>query len=440
MSNPALEVLIIFLLLVVNGVFAMSEIAIVSARKARLQQLAEAGNVQARAALELASRPTQFLASVQIGITLIGILAGAFGGATIAEEIAAWLNTYPALAPYGETIGVGIVVLSLTYFSLIIGELVPKRLALGNAERIASVVAAPMQALSRLAAPVVQVLSVSTDVVIRVLGIRPSAEPVITPEEIKILIEQGTESGVFEEVEQNMIESVLRLDERRAGALMTPRTQIVWFDLDDTAETIRLKVGASQHSRFPVIKDSLDNVLGIVRTKDLLAQSLSGQPLDLKALLRPPLFIPESMSALRVLGLFKEKGTHIALVTDEYGGIQGMVTHNDILEAVVGVLSAPGGPTEPQVIRREDGSWLLDGMLPIDQLKEIFDLEKLPDEEHGHFQTVGGFVMTQMRRIPSAGQRFEWGKLSFEIVDMDGRRIDKILVTPEPASPDPDTD
>jgi putative hemolysin len=439
LSNPALEVLIIFLLLVANGVFAMSEIAIVSARKARLQQLAEAGDAQARAALELASRPTPFLASVQIGITLISILAGAFGGATLAKEIAARLNTYPALAPYGETIGVGIVVLSLTYFSLVIGELAPKRLALSNPERIASAVAAPMQALSRLAAPVVHLLSVSTDVVIRMLGVKPSAEPVVTPEEIKILIEQGTASGVFEEVEQEMIESVLRLDERRAGALMTPRTQIVWFDLEDTAEIIRLKVGASQHSRFPVIKDSLDNVLGIVRAKDLLAQSLSGQPLDLKALLRPPLFIPESMSALRVLGLFKEKGTHIALVTDEYGGIQGMVTHNDILEAVVGVFSVPGGPTEPQVIRREDGSWLLDGMLHVDQLKELFDLEKLPDEDHGHYHTVGGFVLTQMRRIPSAGQRFEWGKLSFEIVDMDGRRIDKILVTPLPASPDSET-
>jgi putative hemolysin len=437
LSNPVLEILIIFLLLVANGIFAMSEIAIVSARKARLQQLADAGNAQARAALELATNPNRFLATVQIGITLVGILAGAFGGATIAEEIAARLSVVPFLAPYGETIGVGVVVLGITYFSLIIGELVPKRLALNNAERIASAVAAPMQALSTITAPAVRLLSISTDIVIRLLRVKPSAEPSITPEEIKVLIEQGTESGVFEEVEQDMIESVLRLDKRRVGAFMTPRTQIVWFDLEDTLEDIRRKIVSSQHSRFPVVKDSLDNVLGIVRTKDLLAQSLASQSLELRALLRPPLFIPESMSALKVLELFKQKGTHIALVTDEYGGIQGMVTHNDILEAIVGYIPSAGEPTEPQATRRDDGSWLLDGLLHIDKLKDIFDLEKLPDEEHGNYQTVGGFVMSQVRSIPTVGQRFKWGKLWFEVVDMDGHRVDKVLVAPvEPVSPD----
>jgi len=411
----------------------MAEIAIVSARKARLRQLADAGNSQARAALELAANPNQFLATAQIGITLVGILAGAFGGATIAEEIATRLGDIPFLAPYGETIGVGIVVLGITYFSLIIGELVPKRLALNNAERIASAVAAPMRGLSTIAAPVVRLLSVSTDIVIRLLGIKPSAEPSITPEELRILIEQGTESGVFEESEQDMIESVLRLDERRVGAFMTPRTHIVWFDIEDSPEDIRRKIADSQHSRFPVIKDSLDNVLGIVRAKDLLNQSLAGQPLDLRALLRPPLFIPESMSALKVLELFKQKGTHVALVTDEYGGIQGMVTHNDILEGIVGYIPSAGEPAEPQATRREDGSWLLDGLVHIDKLKEIFDIEKLPDEEHGHYQTVGGFVMTQVRSIPTVGQCFEWGKLRFEVVDMDGRRVDKVLVTPSQA-------
>ena len=433
MSNPVLEILIIFLLLVTNGVFAMAEIAIVSARKARLRQLADAGNSQARAALELAANPNQFLATAQIGITLVGIFAGAFGGATIAEEIATRLGDIPFLAPYGETIGVGIVVLGITYFSLIIGELVPKRLALNNAERIASAVAAPMRGLSTIAAPVVRLLSVSTDIVIRLLGIKPSAEPSITPEELRILIEQGTESGVFEESEQDMIESVLRLDERRVGAFMTPRTHIVWFDIEDSPEDIRRKIADSQHSRFPVIKDSLDNVLGIVRAKDLLNQSLAGQPLDLRALLRPPLFIPESMSALKVLELFKQKGTHVALVTDEYGGIQGMVTHNDIRGGVGGYIPAAGDPAEPQATRREDGSWLLDGLVHIDKLKEIFDIEKLPDEEHGHYQTVGGFVMTQVRSIPTVGQCFEWGKLRFEVVDMDGRRVDKVLVTPSQA-------
>jgi putative hemolysin len=426
-SNPVLEILIIFLLLITNGVFAMAEIAMVSSRKARLQQLAEAGNTQARAALALATNPNQFLATVQIGITLVGILAGAFGGTTIGEEIAARLNEIPFLAPYGETIGIGIVVLGITYFSLIIGELVPKRLALNNAERIASAVAAPMRALATIAAPVVRLLSVSTDIVLRLLRIKPSSEPSITPEEIKVLIEQGTESGVFKASVQDMIESVLRLDERRVGAVMTPHTQIVWFDIEDSPEEIRRKIANSQHSRFPVAKDSLDNVLGIVRAKDLLNQSLAGQPLDLSVLLRPPLFVPESMSALKVLELFKQKGAHIALITDEYGGIQGMVTHNDILEDIAGYI--PGEPTEPQATQRADGSWLLDGLLHIDKLKEIFDLEKLPDEEHGHYQTVGGFVMTQVRGIPTVGQCLEWGKLRFEVVDMDGPRVDKVLVS-----------
>lgn len=406
----------------------MSEAAVISARKARLQQLAEAGNAQARAALELATHPNQFLATVQIGITLVGILAGAFGGATLAEEIASRLSVIPFLAPYSEVIGVGIVVLGLTYFSLIIGELVPKRLALNNAERIASFVAAPMRALSSIAAPVVRLLSVSTDIVIRFLGVKPSTEPSITPEEIKILIEQGTESGQFEETEQDMIEGVLNLDERQVGAFMTPRTQIVWFDLEDSPQDIRRKIVASQHSRFPVIKDSLDNVLGIVRAKDLLTQLLAGQPLDLKALLRPPLFVPESTSALKVLELFKQKGTHLALIVDEYGGIHGIVTHNDILEDIAGNIPSTGEPAEPEATRREDGSWLLDGLLPIDKLKEIFDFEKLPDEEH--YRTVGGFVMSQIRSIPSVGQRFEWGKLCFEVVDMDRHRVDKVLVVP----------
>ncbi len=430
LNTPILEILIVLLLVIANGVFAMAEIAIVSARKARLQQLANAGNAQARAALDLATSPNQFLATVQIGITLVGILAGAFGGATLAEEIAVRLEGLPLLAPYGETIGVGIVVLGITYVTLILGELVPKRLALNNAERIASAVASPMRTLSVLAGPVVRLLSVSTDLVIRLLGVRPSREPSITPEEIKVLIAQGTESGVFEASEQDMIESVLRLDERRVEAFMTPRTQIIWIDIRDSAEDIRQKVAKSQHSRFPVAKESLESVVGIVRAKDLLNQSLAGQPLDLGVLLHPPLFVPESVSALKLLELFKKTGTYIALVTDEFGGIQGMVTHNEILEDIAGYFSAPGDLSEPQATRRADGSWLVDGLLHVDELKDLLDIKKLPYEEYGHFQTVGGFVMSQVRSIPVAGQWFEWGNLRFEVVDMDGLRVDKVLVTP----------
>jgi putative hemolysin len=437
LDDPALEILIIFLLLVANGLFAMAEIAIVSARKAKLQQLADEGSNKARAALDLANEPNQFLATVQIGITLVGILAGAFGGATLAGRLTAYLSWIPYLAPYAETAAVVLVVISITYFSLIIGELVPKRLALNHAEGIAMTVAAPMRALSAITSPAVRLLNLSTDLVIRLLRIKPSTEPSITPEEIKVLIEQGTESGVFEESEQDMIENVLQLDERRISTFMTPRTQIVYFDIEDSPEDIRCKVAACQHSRFPVVQDSLDNVLGIVRAKDLLNQSLAGQPLDLKSLLQPPLFVPESMTALKVLELFKQQRTHLALIADEYGGIHGMITHNDILEDITGyVPSSPsGGPGEPQAAQREDGSWLLDGLLPIDELKEIFDLDKLPDEEHSHYHTVGGLVMSQIRSIPTAGQWFECGGLRFEVMDMDGRRVDKVLVMPAQSEP-----
>ena len=402
-----------------------------TARKIRLQQLAESGDKQAQAALNLAKNPNQFLATVQVGITLVGILAGAFGGATIAKNIAAYLNNILILAPYSELIGVGIVVIVITYLSLIIGELVPKRLALNNPERIASMMAPPMHSLSKIALPVVRLLDISTDVVMRLLGVKPSTEPSITLEEIKVLIEQGTESGVFEESEQDMIENVLRLDERPVGAWMTPRTKIVWLDIEEPLEVIQRKVIEHHYSRYPVAKDNLDNVIGIVWAKDLLVQNLTHQPLDLKVLLRPPLFIPESLSALDVLELFKEQGKHIALVTDEYGGIEGMVTHNDILEDIVGNIPTAGEPSaEPQAQQREDGSWLVDGLLDIDTLKEIFEIEQLPDEEDRGYHTVGGFMMSQVHSIPSVGQYFEWRNLRFEVVDMDGRRVDKMLISP----------
>jgi putative hemolysin len=431
LNESAVEIIIIFLLLVANGVFAMSEIAVVTARKIRLQQLAESGDKQAQAALNLAENPNQFLATVQVGITLVGILAGAFGGATIAKNIAVYLNTIPLLAPYREIIGVGIVVIVITYLSLIIGELVPKRLALNNPERIASMMAPPMQFLSKIALPVVRLLDISTDVVMRLVGVKPSTEPSITLEEIKVLIEQGTESGVFEESEQDMIENVLRLDERPVGAWMTPRTKIVWLDIEEPLEVIQQKVIEHHYSRYPVAKDNLDNVIGIVRAKDLLVQSLTHQPLDLDVLLRPPLFIPESLSALDVLELFKEQGTHIALVTDEYGGIEGMITHNDILEDIVGNIPGTGEPSaEPQAQQREDGAWLVDGLLDIDTLKKIFEIEQLPDEEDRGYHTVGGFIMSRVQGIPTVGQCVEWRNLRFEVVDMDGRRVDKVLIVP----------
>jgi len=425
-NNAALEILILFLLILLNGVLAMAEIAVVSARKVRLQRRAEKGDRKAKTALALAEEPNQFLATIQIGITLVGTLAGAFGGTTVARKLAALLDKVPFLAPYAQSISVSAVVVIITYFSLVIGELVPKRLALNDAEGVASALAGPMNALSRLTAPLVNLLDFSTNLVVKFLGVKPSDEPSITPDELKMFIDLGTKTGVLEESEQEMIESIMRLDERCIGAVMTPRPEVIWIDLDEPPEKIGRKIAGSSHSRFPVAQDSLDNVRGILRVKDLLDQEEPYRPEALQALLQPPLFVPESMSVLRVLELFKHQSTHIALVTDEYGIIQGVVTHHDILESIVGFIPADEFE-EPQVLQRDDGSWLLDGMLPTDELKEIFYLDSLP-EESANYQTVSGLMMSQLGSVPAEGQHFEWEGLHFEVVDMDGRRVDKVLV------------
>ena len=430
MPPVILEGLVVVLLIFINGIFAMSEIAVVSARKTRLQQWAEEGNAKARAALELANNPNQFLATIQIGITLIGILAGAFGGATIASELAVILSDITWLQPYSHPLSLALVVVVITYLSLIVGELVPKRLALNNPERLAMAIAAPMQALSRVAYPAVHLLGLSTEFLLRALGIRPSTEPPVTEEEIRALIEQGTQAGMFEEAEQEMVERVFRLGDRRVSAVMTPRTEIVWLDREASAEEIRHIITESVHSRFLVAEGSLDNVLGVVHAKDLLAHLLSEQVVDLEATLEQPLYVPESMRALKVLELFKQSGTHIALVIDEYGGIQGLVTPSDILEAIVGDLPEAGEQVDPLAVQREDGSWLLDGMLPVDEFKDLFDLGELPGEDQGIYQTLAGFVIMQLGRIPAAADYFVWEGLKIEVVDMDGNRIDKVLVTP----------
>jgi putative hemolysin len=441
MPSIILEALVIFLLIILNGIFAMSEIAVVSARKARLQQWAEAGNTKARDALDLANAPNQFLSTIQIGITLIGILAGAFGGATIAEELALWLDDIPLLAPYNHALSLAIVVTIITYLSLIVGELVPKRLALNNPERLAAAIAGPMRAPSRVAHPIVHLLGVSTEFVLRMLGMKPSTEPPVTGEEIRTLIAQGAQAGMFEEAEREMVERVFRLGDRRVGAVMTPRTEIVWLDRVAPPEEIRQTLTGSAHSRFLVAHESLDNVLGVVHAKDLLAQCLGEHSVDLTTTLQQPLYVPESMAALKVLELFKQSGTHIALAVDEYGGIQGLVTPNDILEAIVGDLPTAGEVAEPLALQREDGSWLLDGMLPVDEFKALFHLGPLPGQDQGVYHTLAGFVIMQLGRIPTAADCFEWEGLKIEVVDMDGNRVDKVLVVPQRQdTPDPETE
>ncbi|GAB4559733.1 MAG: hemolysin family protein [Anaerolineae bacterium] len=430
MNDIVLDTLFIFALIIANGMLAMSEIAIVSARRTRLQQLADEGNARALTALELASDPTRFLATVQIGITLVGVLAGAFGGATLAEELAPHLNMIPLIDPHGESVALAIVVAGITYLSLVFGELVPKRLALNNAEEIASVVAIPMSMLSAVAAPIGWVLSVSTDGILRLLRARPSARSPVTPEEIELLIREGAESGVFEESEQDMIENVLQLDDLRVSAFMIPRTHIEWLDIEDPPETIRRTIAGSHQLCFPVARESLDNVLGVVQVKDLLDQCLAGGSLDLSASLQPPLLVPESLSALRALDRLRQRGTQIALVIDEHGGVEGMVTVDDLLEGVAGRFPVEGEPAGPQALQRADGSWLVDGLLPIVELKERLNIAQLPDEEQAMYQTVGGFVTARLGHIPTAGDHFDWEGLRFEVMDMDGRRVDKVLVTP----------
>ena len=429
MSTIAFEVIVIFLLLVANGIFAMSEIAVVTARKSRLQELANNGKARARAALELANAPNPFLSSVQIGITLVGILAGAFGGGALTEWIAAQLNTIPVISPYSRSIALGIVVLGITYFSVIIGELVPKRLALGHPETIAMLLAPPMRLLLKVCAPVVHLLSFSTDLVFRLFGKKLDEQTSVTEEEVRTLVRQGTAAGVFEELEQDMVEAVFQLGDKSARALMTPRTQIVWLDVNDTVERIRAKLSDSGHSRFPVCTGSLDNVVGVVQAKDLLASVLSDKTVNPQASMQQPAFVPRGMPALQVLDHIKQSGSHIVLVVDEYGGIEGLLTHHDILEAIAGDMPLGKTPPEPKAVQRKDGSWLLDGMLSIDEFKEIFHLDNLPGEKKDTFQTLGGFIFTQMGRVPSASEQFEWNGLRFEVVDMDGKRIDKVLVS-----------
>ncbi len=440
MLSQSLDILVILVLIVVNGALSMSEIAVISARKERLQQWAEAGNVKAGAALKLANSPNLFLATVQVGITLIGVLSGVFGGFKIANDLAEWLSLVPALAPYSHTLALSMVVLAMSFLSLLIGELVPKRLALDNPERIASFVSPAMRFLAVIASPVVRFLSASTDLVLRVVGMRPSPQPPITEEEIKLLISQGTVAGVFEEAEQEMVERVFRLGDRRVGVLMSPRKRVIWLDLNDPPEKHRRVIAKSIHSRFPVCQGQLNNMLGIVHVRDLLVPSLVGRPFDLKAALQQPLFVLETMPVPKVLEMFKESGTDMAMVIDEYGTIEGLVTLKDILEAVVGDLPSVDEREESKVVQREDGSWLVDGLLPVDELKEMFHIKLLPEEKDGDYQTLGGFVMTHLKRIPSAGDRFEYCGLRFEILDMDGHRVDKVLIEQidQPQSEDPE--
>lgn len=433
MNTLLLELIIVFFLLLANGVFALAEIAVVSSRKARLQALVEEGSESARKALALVQEPSRFLSTVQIGITLVGILAGAFGGATIAGEVAAWIARIGVLEPYSTALAMILVVGSIAYASLVIGELVPKRIGLNNPERKAMLVAGPMNALSRWASPVVWLLTASTEVVLKLLGLGKEKEAPPTEEEIAHLIEQGAAAGVFHKAERQMVEGVLRLDETPVTEIMTRRSQIVFLNLADPDEVSWRKIVASGHSQFPVYEGVRDNVLGMVSVKALWANSAIGLETKLRDHLIKPLFVPRYVTIVQLLESFKKTGKHIALVTDEYGSVQGIVSLIDVMEAIVGNLPEPGDRRDPEAVRREDGSWLVDGAMDIAELRKRFGLGALPGEDDADYETLGGFVLDRMGHIPDAGERFDWSGWRFEVVDMDRHRVDKVLLTQLPA-------
>jgi putative hemolysin len=429
MSTVVIEIFIILLLLLANGVFAMTEIAVVSSRKARLKKLADAGSARAAAALKLVEDPTRFLSTVQIGITLIGTLAGAVGGTRLADKLAVWLSAnVPVLGDYAEWMAIFVVVGAITYGSLIIGELVPKRIGMNNPEGKAAAMAVPMRALSKLALPFVWILTISTNGVLKLFGLGLEKEEPPSEEEVAHLIEQGTSAGVFHQAERAMVEGVLRLDEKPVTELMTRRTKIVWLDADDTDEINWRKIVASGHSLFPVYEGTRDHVLGMVSVKALWANSAIGLNNRLRDHLTQPLYVPQTVNAVQLLETFKKSGKHLALVADEFGSIQGIVTLIDVMEAIVGDLPEPGDRKAPQAVQRDDGSWLVDGGMDLDDFKRTFSLGSLPGEEDEDFHTVGGFVVDRLGHIPVAGEWTEWGGWRFEVADMDRHRVDKILL------------
>ncbi|HVU33543.1 MAG TPA: hemolysin family protein [Opitutaceae bacterium] len=437
MLSIPIELLILALLVLANGVLAMAETAVVSARKSRLRKLARAGNRGAAKALALGDEPARFLELVEFWLTLSGMIAGVLAGAELAGEVAAWLGHWPSLAPQAVWLSLVIVTFGLTSFMLLFGELVPKRIAASHPERVASWLAGLVAALAWIMAPLLKLFELATDGITRLLRIkpRPLAETV-GDDEVRALIEQGLHAGVFERAEQEMVEGVLALDQLAVTAIMTPRPKIVFLNLEDTEETNWRKIVTSGHSYFPVYQANRDQVVGLVAVKALWAHAAIGLPTTLKNLLLPPLFVPENQKVLRLLEQFRTSGRHIAIVTDEFGAVQGLVTLIDVMEAIVGEIPERGQAARPEAKRRDDGSWLIDATMSISELKSLLAVDQaLPHEASAAFQTLGGFVVTEFGRIPAAGDRFTWGRWRFEVVDMDRRRVDKVLVSPVETPP-----
>jgi putative hemolysin len=429
-----LEIAMIGALILANAVFAMSEIAIVTARRARLERAARRGRRGATAAIRLADNPDRFLPTIQTGITLVGVLAGAFGGATIATEIDHALEAIPGMAPYSEAVGVGVVVIAITYLSLVIGELVPKRLALAAPEKIAIRVAPFLQSLSRVASPVVRFLGWSTRVILAVLPFKQAAEPAATDEEVRLLLHQWSRSGTIAPEERRILERAFLLGDRSIRSVMTPRIEVEWIDLTQPLETARERAAASVHSRFPVARERIDRIEGILSGKDLWSSNARSFE-EVLPRLREPLFIPETSSPLHVLEMFRSTRNHTAVVVDEYGGFEGLVTPADILEAIVGELPEPEDRYEPQVFRRQDGSLSVDAVVDVEEVKIHLGESWLDGQKEEGFQTIAGYVIERLGRNPKLGDVVDAGSYRFEIIDMDRRRVDRILVSKAPEPP-----
>lgn len=425
-----LEMLFVLVLTGINGLMAMSEMAVVSSRRARLDHMVRYGHKGARAALRIADEPSRFLSTVQIGITLVGILAGAFSGATIADKLGDRLDQYAFLSPYGDAIGIGVVVVCISFLSLTLGELVPKRAALANPEAIASMIARPMERLSQIARPVVWLLNMSTEIVLRLLRLPVTRDTAVTEEEIKSVIREGTKVGMFEPQEHEMIQGVLRLADRSVRMIMTPRIDVTWIDINADTETLLNAVRPSRHSRFLVCQNSIEHAVGVIHAKDLLPAAMRRETLDIRSFMVSPVFVPEHAPTFKILEEFKRTGVHMAVVVDEYGTTQGIVTLTDVLESIAGDLPELGEDAETPILRGDDGAWLCEGYLPIDEFEDRTGLRGIKGA--GKYETIAGFVIHVLGHLPRTGEGFVYGNARFEVVDMDGRRIDKVRVQLEP--------
>jgi putative hemolysin len=427
-----MDIGLILVLIVINGVFAMSEMSLVSSRKARLQKLAADRKAGAQAALKLHEEPSRFLSTVQVGITSVGILSGALGEDALTVPLHEQLIKLPLLAPYADGLALVLTVVLITYFSVVVGELVPKRLALLRPEGIAVVVARPMNGLSIIASPLVWVLSSSSNLILRIFRAHRAPQTTVTNEEIKLLMEIGSEAGVFHASEGHLVANVLKLDEQRVGAVMTPRKEMFVIDLADESCDVKEKIADCIYSQVVICRGGLDNVVGILHRGDLLKAVMNGAEFDLAKTVRQALFVPDSMSLTHLLEFFREARADFALIVNEYGDLEGLVTLSDVLKAIVGDLPSIESDFDPDMVQRDDGSWLVDGGLAIKRLKSVVGINRdLPGESANTYNTVGGFILYYLEKIPRVADNFQDGDWYFEVVDIDGTRIDKVLVTPK---------